>query len=94
MAKEGQKFEPQCIIPLGEIQLRESGAACGINDARIFHDKPEGLRITDIGRGVLVERPGFADVLLYPSTLKRAIALTDIDLSGCKAPKSARRLAK
>ena len=81
------KFQGEFTIPLAEVQLRESVAACGNNDQRFLHNKPEGFRITDIGRGVLCELKGFADVLIYPSLLKRGIALEDISLPGSKAPK-------
>jgi hypothetical protein len=84
------KFKGEFYIPLAEIQLTESVAACGNNDQRFYHNKPDGFRITDIGRGVLCEKPGQADVLLYPSILKRGIALKDIKLPGTKAPKSRR----
>ena len=81
------KFQGEMTIPLAEVQLRETVAACGCNDQRFLHDKPVGFRITDIGRGVLCEMKGFADVLIYPSLLKRGIALVDIELPGSKAPK-------
>src|SRR3972149_1913244 len=81
-----EKFQGSMTIQLAEIQLPKSVAACGNNDQRFYHNKPEGFRITDIGRGVLCEAPNQADVLLYPAILKRAVALKDIELPGTKAP--------
>jgi hypothetical protein len=94
MMEKHEKYNATMVIPLAEVQLTESVAACGNNDQRFYHDKPVGFRITDIGRAVLVEKEGQADVLLYPAILKRAIALTDIELPGTKAPKLAKKITK
>jgi hypothetical protein len=72
------KFQTTDPMPLQEVRFTESVAACGCNGTVFLHDKPLGLRITDIGRGVLVEREGEPDALIYPAILKRAIALGDV----------------
>lgn len=72
------KFQSTDPMPLQEVMFTESVAACTCNGTRFFHDKPLGLRLTDIGRGVLIEKAGEPDVLIYPAILKRAVALGDV----------------
>lgn len=91
LEEKHMKYHGDFTIPLAEIQTVESVAACGNSGERFFHDKPLGFRVTDIGRGVLCELAGQADVLLYPHMVKRAIPLTDIMLPGTKAPKPIRK---
>lgn len=65
-------------IPLAEVTLTDADNIHEIYSQKFTDNhKKTGLKMTDIGRGILFERPGFADVLIYPQFIKRAIALED-----------------
>jgi hypothetical protein len=74
------KFEGTMTIQLAKVVLSESIAACGYAGDVFDTRKTPQIKMTDIGRGILMEATGFPDVLVYPSVIKTAVALTDLEL--------------
>lgn len=72
------KYKEAGFIALKEVRLHEVVSAGGRVE-KVFR-KEQGYTMTDIGIGVLLEKEGYDDVIVYPSNLKSSVPLVDIEV--------------
>lgn len=68
--------------PLASIRFTEPVQACGLNEIVYLDNsqdpKKRGMKITDIGTGIALEREGFPTGFVYYTVCKNGIALENI----------------
>lgn len=68
------------MIPLKEVRFFEVVPFAGRSDLVWIEEKVPGLKITEVDGKVLLEKEGYADVMVYPAMIKYAVAKEDFGL--------------